>query len=136
MPVSCESIADKGDSHMSFQKICFARMLSSILPLRARPLDLSKPTERGQGLTEYAVLISLVGVACIAAMALFGGALQGRISSLVAAIAGEDRSRIEEGNATARSASEKLRTRSKKVDGMKVNTDQTSGEVIDTESLQ
>lgn len=93
-------------------------------------------SQRGQGLTEYAVLISLVGVACIAAMALFGGALQGRISSLVAAIAGEDRARIEEGNATARSASEKLRTRSKKVDGMKVNTDQASGEVIDNESLQ
>ena len=121
---------------MSFQRKRFARVAGSLSRQRTSSFDLSKPTERGQGLTEYAVLISLVGVACIAAMALFGGALQGRISSLVAAIAGEDRSRIEEGNATARSASEKLRTRSKKVDGMKVNTDQTSGEVIDTESLQ
>lgn len=112
----------------------FENHLSIGVPWRLRRF--AAASERGQGLTEYAILISLVGVACIAAMALFGGALQGRLSSLVAAIAGEDRARIEEGNATARNASEKLRSRSKKVDGMKVNTDQTGGEVIDSESLQ
>ena len=103
-------------------------------PSRANPDEQRR--QAGQGLTEYAILVSLVGVACIAAMALFGGALQGRISSLVAAVAGEERSKIEEGNTTARNASEKLRTRSKNISGMKVNTDQAGGEVIDTESLQ
>jgi Flp pilus assembly pilin Flp len=39
--------------------------------------------QSGQALTEYAVLVSLVAVACIAAMALFGAALKGRMSSLV-----------------------------------------------------
>lgn len=92
--------------------------------------------EAGQGLTEYAVLVSLVAVACIAAMAFFGGALQGRISSFVAAIAGESTATIEEGNKRAQSASKKLSERSKKIDGMKVNTDKATGEVIDSESLQ
>ena len=92
--------------------------------------------QRGQGLTEYAVLVSLVAVACIAAMVLFGGALQGRIAAIVAAVAGEDRGKIDEGNKTAAKASERLRTRIRKVDGMKVNTDANTGEVIDSESLQ
>jgi Flp pilus assembly pilin Flp len=92
--------------------------------------------QRGQGLTEYAVLVSLVGVACIAAMALFGGALRGRIASLVAAVAGEDAAVVEEGNAIAKKASEKVRSRAKVVDGMKVSTDTSSGEIIETENLQ
>ena len=29
--------------------------------------------QRGQGLTEYAVLIALIAIACIAAITLFGG---------------------------------------------------------------
>jgi|GEM_PF-4782348 len=101
-----------------------------------RPAHGRTRRECGQGLTEYAVLVSLVAVACIAAMVLFGGALQGRISAIVAAVAGEDRAKIDEGNKSAAKASEKLRTRIRKVDGMKVNTDANSGEVIDTESLQ
>lgn len=102
--------------------------LETVAPPRSR--------ERGQGLTEYAVLVSLVAVACIAAMAFFGGALQGRISSFVAAIAGESTANIEEGNKRAQSASRKLSERSKTIDGMKVNTDKATGEVIDSETLQ
>ena len=105
---------------------------SLIAPRRLRATS----RERGQGLTEYAILVSLVAVACIAAMVLFGGALQGRIAAVVSAVAGDDLAKIDEGNKVAQAASEKLRTRMRKVDGMKINTDKETGEVIDSETLQ
>ena len=98
--------------------------------MRKQGIDSLRRREKGQALTEYAVLVSLVAVASIAAMALFGAALKGRVSALVAAIAGESTEKIEEGEASARAASEQLRQRLKKVSGMKVDSG-SSGEVID-----
>ncbi len=98
--------------------------------------DGRRGSEKGQGLTEYAVLVSLVAVACIAAMALFGGALRGRIASLVAAVAGEDSSKVDAGNKMAESMSKNLRDRMGNVTGMKVDTTKGKGEVIDSETIQ
>ena len=90
----------------------------------------SNESQRGQALTEYAVLVSLVAVASIAAMALFGAALRGRVSSLVAAIAGDSQENIDASEDATKQASQELRNRLKKVNGMSVETG-AKGEVID-----
>lgn len=48
----------------------------------------SKGMRTGQGLTEYAVVLSLIGVASIATMVFFGNALRSKIATLGSAIVG------------------------------------------------
>lgn len=48
--------------------------------------------QSGQGLTEYAVILSMVAVAAIAAMGFFGGAIKGKVASLSAAVSGDTKS--------------------------------------------
>ncbi len=52
-------------------------------------------SSRGQGLTEYAVVLSLVAVAAIGTAALFGKSIRSRFSVLTAAIAGEDKAKLQ-----------------------------------------
>jgi len=44
---------------------------------------------RGQGLTEYAVVLSLVAVAAIGVMAFFGSNIKGKVAQLSGAVAGD-----------------------------------------------
>ena len=62
--------------------------------------------QSGQGLTEYAVILSLVAVASIAGMALFGGAVKGKIASLSGAIAGQKESEVTNSDTKAKNAAE------------------------------
>ena len=61
-------------------------------------------SERGQGLTEYAVILSLVAVASIVAMGLFGGAVKGKVASLSGAVAGQKLSDVTNSENLAKKA--------------------------------
>jgi pilus assembly protein Flp/PilA len=89
--------------------------------------------EKGQGLTEYAVILSLIAVASIAATAFFGGAIKSKIASLAGAIAGQDVSKISDSEKKANSAAEKAQKNASKVSGntsIKQNED-----IFDNENL-
>ncbi|MFZ9520978.1 MAG: Flp family type IVb pilin [Silvanigrellaceae bacterium] len=79
-----------------------------------------KMNERGQGLTEYAVLLSVVAVASIAVTALFGAALKSKIASLGAAIAGKTAAEVSSFEKQAQQKSEEARKAAEFVDGMEI----------------
>lgn len=76
-----------------------------------------KNMQSGQGLTEYAVVLSLVAVASIACMALFGGAIKGRIASLSAAVAGQSESDVTAADKKAKEAAKEATRKASSVRG-------------------
>lgn len=92
-----------------------------------------KNRELGQGLTEYAIILSVIAVASIAATAFFGAAIKSKIASIAGAIAGQDIANINESEKNAKSAAEKAQKNSSSVSGntsIKQNED-----VFDNENL-
>jgi Flp pilus assembly pilin Flp len=73
--------------------------------------------ECGQGLTEYAVVLSLVAVASIAGMALFGGAIKGKVASLTAAVAGQSESDVKAADEKSKKAATEAVKRASTVRG-------------------
>lgn len=90
---------------------------------------------RGQGLTEYAVVLSLMAVAAMASMVYFGGAIKNKIGSVASAVAGESNDKIKEAENKAKASAAKGRKAAESVSGMQVDTDGDSAEVIDTQTL-
>jgi Flp pilus assembly pilin Flp len=82
--------------------------------------------EKGQGLTEYAVLLSVVAVASIAVTALFGAALKSKIASLGAAIAGRSSSEVSSFEKQAIQKSDDARRAADFVDGMAIEEQEIS----------
>lgn len=80
-----------------------------------------KSHESGQGLTEYAIILSLIAVASIAATAFFGGAMKSKIASLAGAIAGQDSAKIIESEKKATSAADKAQKKCFKSNGKHLN---------------
>lgn len=92
-----------------------------------------KHSESGQSLTEYAIILSLVAVATIAATAFFGGAIKGKIASLAGVIAGQDTSKVSDSEKKAKNAAEKAQKNAAKVSGnTSINQDD---DIFDSESL-
>jgi Flp pilus assembly pilin Flp len=79
-----------------------------------------KMNQRGQGLTEYAILLSVVAVASIAVTALFGAALKSKIASLGAAIAGRSSSEVATFERQAQQKSDEAKKAAEFVDGMEI----------------
>ncbi|BBH53489.1 Flp family type IVb pilin [Fluviispira sanaruensis] len=73
--------------------------------------------EKGQGLTEYAIILSLIAVASIAATAFFGGAIKAKIAALAGAISGQDSKIVNEAEKKANSAAEKAQKNASTVTG-------------------
>ena len=88
--------------------------------------------QSGQGLTEYAVILSLVAVASIAGMALFGGAVKGKIASLSGAIAGQKESEVTAADNKAKNAAKEAQKRAGNVRG---NTTIDKEDLFDKQSL-
>jgi Flp pilus assembly pilin Flp len=82
---------------------------------------MKKSKESGQGLTEYAVLVSVIAVASIAVTALFGAALKSKIASLGAAIAGKSSSDVTAFEKQAQQKADAARKAAEDVDGMQVS---------------
>lgn len=88
--------------------------------------------ESGQGLTEYAVVLSLVAVASIAGMALFGGAIKGKIASLSGAIAGQSESEVSASDKKSKNAAKEAAKRASNVRG---NTTIDKENIFDSQGL-
>ncbi|WP_158999579.1 hypothetical protein [Pigmentibacter ruber] len=89
--------------------------------------------ESGQSLTEYAIILSLVAVAAVAATAFFGGAIKGKIASLAGVIAGQDVSKVSDSEKKAKNSAEKAQKNAGKVSGnTSINQDE---DIFDSESL-
>jgi len=91
-----------------------------------------KKNESGQGLTEYAVILSLVAIASIAAMAFFGGAIKGKIASLSGAIAGQKESEVTEADNKSKNSAKEAAKRAEKVRG---NTTIDNENIFDSQGL-
>ena len=88
--------------------------------------------QSGQGLTEYAVLLSLVAVASIAGMALFGGAVKGKIAALSGAVAGQKESEVTAADNKAKNSAKEASKRAAKVKG---NTSIDKDDIFDSQGL-
>ncbi|NBX17110.1 MAG: hypothetical protein EBR09_07070 [Proteobacteria bacterium] len=82
--------------------------------------------QRGQGLTEYAVLLSVVAVASIAVTALFGAALKSKIASLGAAIAGRSAADVSSFEKQAHQKADDAKKAAEYVDGMEIEEKEVS----------
>lgn len=89
-------------------------------------------SQKGQGLTEYAVILSLVAVASIAGMALFGGAVKGKIASLSGAIAGQKESEVTDADNKSKNAAKEAAKRAATVKG---NTSIDKSDIFDSQGL-
>ena len=72
---------------------------------------------KGQGLTEYAVVLSLVAVASIASMAFLGATIKGKVAALSGAIAGQSVSEITKSDQKAQNAAKEASKHASKVRG-------------------
>ncbi|MEN9809285.1 MAG: hypothetical protein RLZZ488_852 [Pseudomonadota bacterium] len=79
-----------------------------------------KKCESGQGLTEYAILLSVVAVASIAVTALFGAALKSKIASLGAAISGRSANEVSAYERQSQQKADDARKAAEFVDGMEI----------------
>lgn len=86
----------------------------------------------GQGLTEYAVVLSLVAVASIASMAFFGGAIKGKVASLSGAIAGQS---IADVTAADQKSQKSAKEAAKRAANVKGNTAITDKDIFDQQGL-
>lgn len=94
---------------------------------------MQKQKESGQSLTEYAIILSLVAVAAVAATAFFGGAIKGKIASLAGVIAGQETAKISAAESKAINSAEKAQKNAAKVNGnTSINKDD---DIFDSESL-
>ncbi len=60
--------------------------------------------QRGQGMTEYIIIVALIAVAAIGVYALFGQTIRNQVSGLAAEVAGKD-SATDRSNAAASASS-------------------------------
>ena len=94
-----------------------------------------KSNQKGQGLTEYAVLLSLVAVAAIATTALFGSAIKAKIASIGGAISGETQLKNNAQDVSAAAVTKSLeKARAKttmKIEDAAIEMDEVSGGASD-----
>ncbi len=76
-----------------------------------------KSNESGQGLTEYAVVLCLVAIASIGGMALFGGAVKGKLAALTGAVAGSSENDVAAAEKESKNAAAKAKEKAAKVKG-------------------
>ena len=78
--------------------------------------------ECGQGLTEYAIVLSLVAVAAIAVMTLFGGAVRGKVISLIGAVTGDATLVQGDNNGLSNVSRNSSREGRRQLEGMKIDS--------------
>lgn len=82
--------------------------------------------QKGQSLTEYAILLSVVAVASITVTALFGATLKSKIASLGAAISGKSATEISGLEKQSQKQAEDAGKAAGEVDGMQVSEREVS----------
>jgi Flp pilus assembly pilin Flp len=115
-----------------FKKVCVIKFKNEEKKLLWKNGGFMYKKESGQGLTEYAVVLSLVAVASIAGMALFGGAIKGKIASLSGAIAGQSESEVSASDKKSKNAAKEAAKRASNVRG---NTTIDKENIFDSQGL-
>lgn len=82
--------------------------------------------ESGQGLTEYAILLSVVAVASIAVTSLFGATLKSKIASLGAAISGKSSEDVMSFEKQSQLKADEAKKAADEVDGMQLSEKELS----------
>ena len=82
--------------------------------------------DSGQGLTEYAILLSVVAVASIAVTSLFGATLKSKIASLGAAIAGKSTDEVLSFDKQSQTKADEAKKAAEEVDGMQLSEKEIS----------
>ncbi|MBX9704127.1 MAG: hypothetical protein K2X39_08230 [Silvanigrellaceae bacterium] len=88
-----------------------------------RHRSLQQCSQSGQGLTEYAVILSLIAVAAIGTTAFFGSAVKSKIAALTSAISGDSSEQINKAEKQSQDAAKRAIENSAKVSGMKIDAD-------------
>ena len=93
--------------------------------IRIHQGDLMKKfkSESGQGLTEYAIVLSLVAVAAIFATAMFGGVIKSKIASITSAIAGSKTSEVLGNEKKGKRAAQKASSNANDISNMSIDKD-------------
>jgi pilus assembly protein Flp/PilA len=61
--------------------------MNHILPT-VRPIDVNAKSQRGQGMTEYIIIVALIAVAAIGVYSLFGKTIRSQVAGLAGEVAG------------------------------------------------
>ena len=88
--------------------------------------DMRVSNQKGQSLTEYAILLSVVAVASIAVTALFGATLKSKIASLGAAISGKSAAEVSSFEKQSQGQADDAGKAAREVDGMQVSEREVS----------
>ena len=75
-------------------------MPSRTFPAQARRLSL-KPSQRGQGMTEYIIIVALIAVAAIAVYQFFGQTIRSQTAGIAKEVAGQSATTAIQGAQTA-----------------------------------
>lgn len=92
--------------------------------------------ESGQGLAEYTIVLSLVGVATLAGAAFLGSAIRSKITAITGSVAGVESSSIEENEKQALESYRLSQESSRSVSGMRIKTKGHGKETIDEQDLR
>lgn len=95
-----------------------------------------KRKQSGQSLTEYTIILALVGVAALAGTAYLGGAIKAKISAIAGSVAGAKQSDIDKEEKRSEQAFKGASESASEVSGMSIETNGPGREVIEKESLR
>jgi Flp pilus assembly pilin Flp len=90
----------------------------------------------GQSLTEYTIILALVGVAALAGTAYLGGAIKAKISAVAGSVAGARQADIDREERRSEQAFKGASDSASEVSGMSIETNGPGREVIEKESLR
>lgn len=66
--------------------------------------------QRGQGMTEYIIIVALIAIAAIAVYGFFGDVIRGQVGGMAEELAGQDRTTKEATDSAAAGAGEQGKT--------------------------
>jgi Flp pilus assembly pilin Flp len=101
-----------------------------------KAFTVSSSNEVGQSLTEYTIILALVGVAALAGTAYLGGAIKAKISAVAGSVAGARQADIEREEKRSEQAFKGASESASEVSGMSIETNGPGREVIEKEPLR
>ena len=101
-----------------------------------KPFTVRSSNQGGQSLTEYTIILALVGVAALAGTAYLGGAIKAKISAVAGSVAGAKQADIDREEKRSEQAFKGASESAAEVSGMSIETNGPGREVIERESLR
>jgi Flp pilus assembly pilin Flp len=83
--------------------------------------------QRGQGMTEYIIIVALIAIAAIAVFSGFGGAIKGEVGQITGGLTG-DKTQIDDGKKRAEDGSKAAHDSAQKKNNMKKYAEDAANE--------